>query len=475
LTQICIFYDAEDRETVEWLDRALSRHWSIWWDKRIRTGSWRKHVEAELSKNDTGGAIVVWSLSSRGNDIVIDEAKTAELFGKPLFPVLIDQSEPPIGYQQRHYTNFSTWDGSPDHPLVQTLVEKIRGELENKRAVSREWHLRVGDKQLELPSFAWSVSSHETQLRPDAALGVARHAGAEAILASAYDVLNKDFGKRVISQMKNCRVAGAFVFLDSGNYEAYRRDDNRWIRSARHFHEAFEVAPCDIAFCHDRLTKAAKPNAIADEVIALVERDRRATGSNCVVPIVHAPRNANGDYKHSIFPEVCTLVSRHLRPTVVAVPERELGHGIIARAQMLREIRVALDELGWYQPIHVLGTGNPRSIAILSAVGGDSFDGLEWCRTVIDRSTYGLHHFQHYDFYKEQQASIGNELIRRALGDSDTVYPVRVVLHNLGFFTEIIRDVRTHLRNGKIGTLLAYMIGRDGIEKLRTAVPGIVD
>ena len=94
---------------------------------------------------------------------------------------------------------------------------------------------------------------------------------------------------------------------------------------------------------------------------------------------------------------------------------------------------------------------------------------------MIDRSTYGLHHFQHYDFYKDQQASIGNELIRIALGDADTAYPVRVALHNLGFFTEVVKDLRTHLRSGKIEMLLAYMIGREGIEKLRASVPGIVD
>jgi hypothetical protein len=36
--------------------------------------------------------------------------------------------------------------------------------------------------------------------------------------------------------------------------------------------------------------------------------------------------------------------------------------------------------------------GNPWSIAVLTAAGADSFDGLEWCRVTVDRRTAQLHH-----------------------------------------------------------------------------------
>ena len=70
----------------------------------------------------------------------------------------------------------------------------------------------------------------------------------------------------------------------------------------------------------------------------------------------------------------------------------------------MRKIREALNELYFYQPVHVLGTGNPASIALLAAAGADTFDGLEWSRYVADGETKNLHHFQHYDLFKWQDA-----------------------------------------------------------------------
>lgn len=43
---------------------------------------------------------------------------------------------------------------------------------------------------------------------------------------------------------------------------------------------------------------------------------------------------------------------------MIAVPERELGDGIVARARAVHEIRRSLDSLGFYQPLHLLGCGN---------------------------------------------------------------------------------------------------------------------
>jgi hypothetical protein len=43
-------------------------------------------------------------------------------------------------------------------------------------------------------------------------------------------------------------------------------------------------------------------------------------------------------------------------------------------------------------------TDNPFSITLYSAMRADSFDGLEWCQTVVDHETGLLYHLSHVDF-----------------------------------------------------------------------------
>ena len=83
-------------------------------------------------------------------------------------------------------------------------------------------------------------------------------------------------------------------------------------------------------------------------------------------------------------------VAKELDCNVIAVPERELGDGILERSKSVRRIRRVLDNTGRYRLIHILGTGNPYSILLLAAAGADLFDGLEWCRTVADLRQVGF-------------------------------------------------------------------------------------
>lgn len=473
MIQICIFYDHRNRTVVERLDAGLRKYWSIWWDKQIGEGDWRKRVEAELAKDETKAVIVVWSPESRDNKLVIDEVAAAEQAGKAVFSVQVNGPELPIGHKQTRPDDLTRWNGSPADPRFQRLTEKIHAKLGNQNRAPRLWQLAVNGKTLELPSFAFSVSSHDTALQPDTALKLAQSAEPEVVLGSAFDVLNVKYGKSLAAALSYSQKTSTFVFLDSGNYEAYRLQRKPWSSNSKHFHTAYRRVKCDIAFCHDKITDRRGPKSIADEVIGLVERDRKATKTNAIAPIIHAPRRRNGDYEPDVLPEACRRVAEETRPPLLAVAERELGHGIIKRAGTVRAIREALNGLSWYQPLHLLGTGNPKSIAILAAAGGDSFDGLEWCRTVIDRTSYGLHHYQHYEFYSGQKTSIQNEFIRLALDDPSMTYPLKVALHNLGFFSEIIRDIRAKVREGTISTLLAFMLSREAHDKLRTSIPGV--
>jgi hypothetical protein len=73
-----------------------------------------------------------------------------------------------------------------------------------------------------------------------------------------------------------------------------------------------------------------------------------------------------------------------------------------------------------------LGTGNPISLAVFSIEGADSFDGLEWCQTVVDHESGLLFHLSQADFFIGQTA----------WSDADIPFRIKVLAHNLEFYRD---------------------------------------
>jgi len=89
-----------------------------------------------------------------------------------------------------------------------------------------------------------------------------------------------------------------------------------------------------------------------------------------------------------------------------------------------------------YCPLHLLGTGNPLSIAVYSMAGADSFDGLEWCQTVVDHDTGKLFHFQQWDLFKDQTDWGNNGVLP---------YIQSALMHNLEFYRAFMAELREAL------------------------------
>jgi hypothetical protein len=90
--------------------------------------------------------------------------------------------------------------------------------------------------------------------------------------------------------------------------------------------------------------------------------------------------------------------------------------------------------------------------------GADSFDGLEWCQTVVDHATGQLHHFQLWDFFADQTA-IGTV--------EDVPYAQRVLAHNLAFYARWLERIRRALIEGRALDLLAQYLPEVGIKRMR--------
>ena len=123
--------------------------------------------------------------------------------------------------------------------------------------------------------------------------------------------------------------------------------------------------------------------------------------------------------------------------------------------------------------MHVLGTGNPWSIAVLAAAGADSFDGLEWCRVVVDRQTHRLNHFQHFDFFNHQARLASSPVTAAAAVSDDVGFAGRAGLHNLDYYADLASRLQAYARKDGLETVVTSLLGEANTRQLSGQLPGL--
>lgn len=298
---------------------------------------------------------------------------------------------------------------------------------------------RLPDGPIGLPVYFPSISSIKTSHTP---ADFAEFLNASALsvshyLVSAYDLIRTDKlqASRLHDAMCAATQSGKTILMDSGNYEAYwKAPTESW--SHEEFHFALKNFPCSLAFGFD---EQAPPKDFREHLKLLNTRHEkdRTTGGDKLIPIVHADS--------SILPAICKQLAIDQKLSSIAVPERRLGDGIFERALSVRALRSALNETGFNVILHLLGTGNPISIATYSIEGANSFDGLEWCQTVVDWETALLHHFSQADFFRLQTQH------GETRGHS---FHSRTFAHNIDFYRDWMHRLSIALASGN-GSLFA--------------------
>lgn len=292
----------------------------------------------------------------------------------------------------------------------------------------------INEQEIKYPLFFPSISSFKVHYSPLDYLKIIDESGIGYFLISAYDVYNtiKEQGDEIISILKAMKDRGVKILLDSGNYESYWFRDTNWNIDCHNEVLTYDIATFGFSFdCQSY--KQYSDTELIDLIVenTTINSQYRST---VIGPIIHT--------KTDKLPDICREVSKQLKPAFIAVPERLLGHGILARCQTLNQIRTTLnDTLGYYMPIHVLGTGNPYSILLLSFAGGDTFDGLEWCQTSVDEKTYQVYHFQLRELYDTGIFGI-------------TDYDVNTLCRNLYAYQKINGDIQQAYNKGLIIELM---------------------
>ncbi|MDI1267553.1 MAG: hypothetical protein PSV40_00415 [Polaromonas sp.] len=280
---------------------------------------------------------------------------------------------------------------------------------------------------LSAPIFFPSISSVKTQLSPLAYFQLINSIfRGKQFLISAYDLVRADEGVRsqFLAERAKSRTDKTLVLMDSGNYESYwHAPEKRW--TATEYHDALSWFKPDLAFGFDYQDPPEREDDHIDLLLKQLTADRDASAGAFLIPIVHG--------EPAELPNLITQFATFGDLQAVAVPERCLGSSLFDRISTVAKIRRNLNSLGRHISVHLLGTGNPLSMALFSQAGADSFDGLEWCQTVVDYQSKQLHHFSHAALFLNQG--------RWAQAESS--YEVKTLAHNLDFYgdwNEVIRQ-----------------------------------
>lgn len=265
------------------------------------------------------------------------------------------------------------------------------------------------------PCFFASISSVKTNFTPLEYLRLLNASGYPLFLISAYDLFSMSVKDKEAAYdiIQAARESGSIVLLDSGNYESYWHNDKTWTQEK--YHEILKAKIFDLCMGYDGNQETDCAEKAVRNICQRFLADEKAGYPMSMIPIIHA--------KPSDISTVVEDVAKQLSPTAIALPERELGEGILARYHKTTQIRNSLDSTSSNIPLHILGTGNPLTLLVLSLAGANSFDGLEWCQTTVDPLTAHLHHFQH------------RELITEDLPLEDGFnYSTGTLIHNLNFY-----------------------------------------
>jgi hypothetical protein len=133
MSDIFLSYTREDRETAKRIAEALERRgYSVWWDRIIPPGKmYDKFIEENL--NAAKCVLVLWSRGSAISDWVNDEASEG-LRRRILIPVLIEDTEIPLGFRRVQAANLIHWQGTAPYPEFDLLLKSV-GEIVGKLPV----------------------------------------------------------------------------------------------------------------------------------------------------------------------------------------------------------------------------------------------------------------------------------------------------------------------------------------------------
>jgi tetratricopeptide (TPR) repeat protein len=128
MSRVFLSYSRQDQSRAKAIATALERHGhEVWWDRHLEGGSrYANEIEGELKRADA--VVVLWSRASVQSPWVQDEAAEGRNSGR-LVPVIIDDSQPPLGFRQFQAIDLSEWNGRSGSKALDAIHRAILASI----------------------------------------------------------------------------------------------------------------------------------------------------------------------------------------------------------------------------------------------------------------------------------------------------------------------------------------------------------
>ena len=254
---------------------------------------------------------------------------------------------------------------------------------------SRSLKVAVNGKRWITPTYFPSVSSQGVRYSVDSYVDLLVEHQFPFLLVSSYDLNRESMSNDLVKKINKFSDNGNILFVDSGIYESTWKRDPNWLFD--NYRETISSVKCDLYSSFDIFPKSDEEySSFVKKTIRAIRRSRALESRGELVPIVH------GENPQELFKAVKKVLRAFdFELRIISVPERETGQDIIERARLLGRIRKLLDQQDQDTILHLLGCGDPVSLALFTYCGVDSFDSLDWLKFALDPGELRMRHFSH--------------------------------------------------------------------------------
>lgn len=242
--------------------------------------------------------------------------------------------------------------------------------------------ITINDKTFVTPCFFASITTASTRTPIGELLDTVYDHQYSKLLVSSYDIFHQfgDYRNNIVDFLSRYQSHGNLLFLDSGLFEVEQFKLDNW--NFDRYKEIIRTTKSDLFASYDVMAKALDGTELISETLRLTASSHELMKNNQCITICHG----NGtDELCNVIENVISNNTNHSK--IIAVAERECGNDIREMYHTIKKIRSILDKYNSDSVLHILGCGDPLSIAILSYAGADSFDAVDWNRWLINNKT----------------------------------------------------------------------------------------
>lgn len=155
MARVFLSYSRQDQSSAKAIASALERrdHY-VWWDRHLEGGSrYASEIEGELKRADA--VVVIWSHSSVQSPWVQDEAGEGRNSGR-LVPLVIDDSQPPLGFRQFQAIDLTQWNGRSGAKILETVHRAIEARIAGQPGATGVRNFEAAQEALADPRSQFS-------------------------------------------------------------------------------------------------------------------------------------------------------------------------------------------------------------------------------------------------------------------------------------------------------------------------------